>query len=250
MTTLPTQCQKKVNGCFCDNVYVKNTVYTDLIQPRTSGGKVSIPALDLAGLECLNLTTSTTNVGCGAGGSLGTNMTSVGTNALRDATGNANVAVGNAAGISITIGSGNTLVGSNVSGALTTGISNVIIGQLAGNTIETGSSNTIIGQGAGSAVDAGLIGCVLLGRAVGQTNITNNRLMIDNSSTNEPLIDGDFTGNTLQINGQVTLGTDSTTPVHKLNTDTANTSTEANVEYIRIEINGLGVRRIPTFDDA
>lgn len=250
MTTLPTQCQKKVNGCFCDNVYVKNTVYTDLIQPRTSGGKVSIPALDLAGLECLNLTNSTTNVGCDAGGSLGTNMTSVGINALRDATGNANVAVGNSAGVSVTAGSGNTLIGSNVSGSLTTSNSNVIIGQGAGGTIEDGGANTIIGAGAGVTVGANLIGCVLLGRSAGGNNTTDNRLMIDNSNTNEPLIDGDFSGDTLQVNGQVTLGTDSTTPVHKLNIDTANTSTEANVEYIRIEINDLGVRRIPTYDDA
>ena len=176
--TTPTQCSKKTNGCFCDNVYVKNTLYTNLIQPRTSGGKVSIPALDLAGLECLNLTNSTTNVGCGAGGSLGTNMTSVGTNALKDATGNANVGVGNGAGVSLTIGSGNTLVGSNVSGSLTSGTANVMIGQLAGNTIETGSSNTIVGQGAGNSAGASLTGCVLLGRSAGENLIADNTVII------------------------------------------------------------------------
>ena len=347
----PTQCSKKITGCFCDSIYVKNTLYTDLIQPKTAGGTVSIPSLVVPPpvIDCLTLSASQTIVGCGADGSGGTGNTAVGVDVLAVATGDNNTAVGNSSGLSLTTGTANTLIGSNsgrsitigvgntfigggsgfnlttgndnvLNGAgagfnLTTGSQNVMLGTGAGysatigientlvgnnagsstttasnntimgfdsgNNITTGSFNTILGQrsalslstgGAnttiGSQAGAGLStgafntvlgyqagrvmtgtlnGCVLLGNQAGENNTVANRLMIDNSNTDEPLIDGDFVGDTLQINGQVTLGTDSTTPTHKINGLVDGNGNNI-TDYLVVEINGLGVRRIPLYD--
>ena len=253
MTTLPTQCQKKASGCFCDNVYVKNTLYTDLIQPKTTGGTVSIPSLVIPPpvVDCLTLSVSQTSVGCGADGSGGTDNTAVGVNALSVATGNNNTAVGNSAGSSLTTGNNNvlngfeaglnlttggsnTLIGSLSGNALTTGVANTavgistlaiatgdgntVLGTVAGLNLTTGEFNTLLGYGAGSNMSGNLNGCVLIGKEAGVNNTVADRLMIDNTNTNEPLIDGSFSSDFLQINGKVTLGKTAGSVVHDFRT--------------------------------
>ena len=298
MTTIP-QCQKKATGCFCDNVYVKNTLYTDLIQPKTAGGTVSIPSLVIPSIDCLTLNANQTIVGCGADGSGGTGNTAVGVNALSVATGNNNTSVGNSSGGSLTTGDNNTAVGNSSGSSLTTGSNNVLngfeaglnlttgggntlIGSLSGNalttseantavgistltiatgdgntalgaiagfSLTTGEFNTLLGYGAGSGMSGNLNGCVLIGNRAGVNNTVADRLMIDNTNTDEPLIDGNFAGDTLQINGTVTLGTDSTTPIHVLNVSEVPLTLENDAGYIRLNVNGT-VKRIKLYDDV
>ena len=265
----PTQCSKKITGCFCDSIYVKNAVYTDLIQPKTAGGTVSIPSLVIPPpvIDCLTLSASQTSVGCGADGSGGQNNTAVGINTLSFATGNGNTAIGYASGnlitnglnntllgyasgSNITTGENNTLIGKFASGILlTTGSNNTVIGSDTAFELSTGEDNTIIGYRAGYQMLGTLNGCVLIGALVGTNNLTPNRLMIDNSTTNEPLIDGDFAGDTLQINGTTTLGTNATTPIHTLNTAEAPTASEDPDGYLRIRINNR-ICRIKLFEDT
>lgn len=71
--------------------------------------------------------------------------------------------------------------------------------------------------------------------------------MIDNTNTNEPLIDGNFGNDTLRVNGQVTIGTELTTPTHKINGLVDNNG-NAIVAYLVVEINNLGIRRIPLYN--
>lgn len=285
MSSLPTQCSKKVNGCFCDNVYVKNTIYTDLIQPKTVGGTVSIPSLVVPPpvIDCLTLSASQTIVGCGADGSDGANNTAVGVNALSVVTGNdntsigyesakglssgsLNVVVGSFAGTAMESATGNVIIGESTGVVLTTGLENILVGLEAGLAIEDGNNNTIIGSNSGKTIVDGinnviigniagentstdLSGTVLIGNNAGGNNTTNNRLMIDNTNTDEPLIDGDFSGNTLQVNGTITLGTDSTTPVHVLNVSEVPLTLENDAGYIRLNINGT-IKRIKLYDDV
>ena len=231
---LPTQCSKKVNGCFCDNVYVKNTVYTDRIEPKTAGGTVTINGLDT---DCIACSNTNVHVGREAGGA------SIATAAF-------NSLVGSRAGEDITSGGFNTTLGYQTGQNLTTGASNIFVGHRAGERFTTGESNIIIGTMAGSfPVDPSVSGNVLIGNGVGQTTSTSNELMIDNADISTPLIHGDFSADTLTINGETTLGQGGSTPVHRLNTDTAGTSTEAGVTYLRININGT-IKRMALFDDA
>lgn len=231
-------CQKKVSGCFCDSVYVKNSVHTNLIVPRTSGGTVSIPALDLANLDCLKLAPNQTVVGCGAGGDLGGTNTAVGSNALSVSTGDSNVSVGHNAGVSLTTGGFNTIIGKSAGFDLTTGNANVFSGFRSGVNIITGVLNTFVGPNSGVNTSTGLSGCVLIGNEAGALNTTDNRLMIDNTTTTEPLIDGDFAGDTLQLNATTTIGKENDTTVHRVNTPVVGVSTDPSADAINISING------------
>ncbi|MCA9750279.1 MAG: hypothetical protein KC414_14310 [Romboutsia sp.] len=125
---------------------------------------------------------------------------------LLNTTGSENVFLGMYAGIANTTGARNTFSGHNSGARNTTGVNNAFMGTNSGYNVITGSNNTIVGYGAALNSGNAISGCVLLGTSAGANNSTDNRLMIDNSNTNEPLIDGDFSGNTLTLNGEVTLG--------------------------------------------
>ena len=90
----------------------------------------------------------------------------IGTYSLQNSTGDFNAAIGYGSGI-------NTTTGNN----------NVFIGYSAGYNITTGSNNVMIGNYAG-----------------GTTNVSD-KLFIDNSDTDSPLIWGDFGNNRAVING-------------------------------------------------
>ena len=103
--------------------------------------------------------------------------------------GDANTVVGYESGSKINTGNYNTAVGSEGLTALISGNSNTSIGYRAGYSNQTGSRNVFIGNLAGS--NAG-------------TTVTD-RLYIDNSATNSPLIYGDFDSNIVTINDNLTI---------------------------------------------
>lgn len=118
--------------------------------------------------------------------------------------GNDNVAMGNRTLENLISGSGNIGVGRSVMPGLQTGSDNTSIGAGSSLQIKPGaSSNTVIGALAGGSLNPGMgIGSsnVLIGFEAGNVHTGDNRLMIDVSSTNAPLIDGDFATRVLTVN--------------------------------------------------
>ena len=91
--------------------------------------------------------------------------------------------------------------------------------------------------------------CVILGFNAGTNNTLDNRLMVDNSTTNEPLLDGNFSSNTLQVNGTATLGqTGNVSNVHNINGLVDNNG-NAIVQYLVVNINGQQFR-IPLYNSV
>jgi len=126
----------------------------------------------------------------------GRSNSAVGFDALRNATGEQNTALGYGAGTGTAnySGSKNTFLG-YAAGAGARGAENTFVGYATGiNNI--GSGNVFIGKSAGG-VETG-----------------DNKLYIDNSSTSSPLIWGDFSSDYLNFNANVGIGT--TSPSQKL----------------------------------
>lgn len=229
-------CKSKTNNTFVDSLFVKNTVFTDRIAPR-NGNSITIEGLDLA---CQNLTDTKTELGCGASNGDGFGNTSVGVNAGNSLTsGIGNTLIGFETGKTLTTGIGNVGVGlqsllnatdanrnigigdntlrslnsgeDNISlgsGSgfnLTSGNGNITIGVASGIGIDTGSNNLIIGHNSGSNVSSTLSNNVLIGNEVGQNNTVDNRLMIDITNTDDPLIDGRFDSRKVRINDSLEL---------------------------------------------
>jgi len=160
-----------------------------------------------------------------------------------------NVFIGSSSGLLNTNGFENTFVGTFAGRNNTTGQDNVFIGKDSGFSINTGQNNTFIGKQTGQNMTT-QSGCVLLGNEAGFNNTLNNRLMIDNSTTNTPLLDGNFANDTLIFNAQTTIG-DSTNPniTHNLYSNTNATATAggstlpANPDgFIIINLNGTNVK--------
>ena len=116
--------------------------------------------------------------------------TGVGPNALKyNISGWENVALGN-----------NSLI-NNLSGNYNTGIGNNSLGNN-----ETGSYNTAIGKTAGYGVSgSSFSGCVFLGYQAGKNNSSDNKLYIENSDSDTPLIGGDFSTDQVDINGTIKI---------------------------------------------
>jgi len=106
--------------------------------------------------------------------------------------GGSNSFFGHGSGKSKTTGSGNTYVGSEAAGNLQIGSNNTIIGFKAGNDFLGGDNNILIGAGAGDIAFA-----------------YNDKLYIHNSTSDTPLIYGDFSNQEMIVNGtlEVTGGT-------------------------------------------
>ncbi|MDA3886751.1 MAG: tail fiber domain-containing protein [Candidatus Delongbacteria bacterium] len=117
-------------------------------------------------------------------------------------TGLSNSFFGSAAGLSST-GSYNTIMGNLAGRGITGGTSyssNCLFGYYAGGVHRTGNNNVMIGNYSGYSNATGA-GNVFLGYQSGYQETGSNRLYIDNSSTTDPLIFGDFSGNRVVING-------------------------------------------------
>jgi len=139
----------------------------------------------------------------------GPNNVAIGFRALKEnLTGQNNFALGRNS-MEFTTGSLNVGLGALTMRFQTTGSNNVAIGQAAGQNNETGVENVFIGSnaGRGSALHS-KSGCVMIGNRAGFSDITDNKLYIENSDdVATPLIYGDFASNRVGI-GTSTLGTD------------------------------------------
>lgn len=128
----------------------------------------------------------------------GINNAAFGTFSLQNnSTGSHNVAVGNAALFNNDAGNSNVAVGS---AALYNNIGktgNIAVGTNAGN-LNNGDHNTFLGYESG-AYNNGHHN-VFIGSESGQNDTTSNKLIIDNSNTDSPLILGDFAKNKVTIN--------------------------------------------------
>ncbi|MGB0974220.1 MAG: tail fiber domain-containing protein [Flavobacteriaceae bacterium] len=133
-------------------------------------------------------TTGANNLALGADAlrlnSTGWGNVALGANALENATGQTNIAIGYNSLTNITSGTENVTIGYRSGSNNITGDQNVFIGQ------ETGLSNT----GSGN---------VFLGYRAGWSETGSNKLYLDNSTTSNPLIWGDFATNEIVINGSL-----------------------------------------------
>lgn len=199
-----------------------------------------------------NITTGGSNnfIGYLAGGktTVGENNIGIGTLALEaNISGSNNVAVGRDAGKNTTssdnvilgfgalkqnaTGAQNTIIGNSAvlgSGGINIGNNNVTLGYISGKLLGVGSANNTL-LGAFTGPQAGLVAVsnnVLIGYQVGQNNTADNRLMIDNTNTETPLIDGDFANDIVTINSILNIA--------PITAATASAITPANGMYIYV----------------
>lgn len=121
--------------------------------------------------------------------------------------GSSNIFIGSYAGTGNVYGDDNVFLGSDISalGFLEVGDSaNTIIGSRAGFKLE-GSNNTFLGYQSGYE-NVGSNN-VFLGYQSGYYEHGSNKLYIDNSSTNTPLIYGEFDNDSVEINGTLKINT-------------------------------------------
>ena len=125
-----------------------------------------------------------------------------------------------ASSISYTSNSANIIVGYNAAPSLTSGIQNIAIGNNALAGISTHNHNTVVGMGAfadGAGERNTIIGYnagitntsgsdnVFIGYKAGSGLNESNRLVVENSSSAEPLIYGDFSLDALTVNGTLSV---------------------------------------------
>jgi len=117
----------------------------------------------------------------------------------------------------------------------TTGIYNVGLGYAVGYFNQEGSQNTIIGYNAGAGTAYhNKSGNVFLGYRAGYNESGNNKLYIENSDSDTPLIGGDFSADEIYLNGDVGIGIPS--PAQKL--DIAGTVQMTGFKLITSPTNG------------
>lgn len=148
-------------------------------------------------------------------GNKGESNIAIGTSAMRmgaSSDGTANIAIGHQAmGNNGVSGSSNIVLGSIVgsslyttASSLTSGSRNIIIGSMAGNKISSGSGNIIIGYQVASETLEGASGIVNdVGSSGGTIDTESNYLVIDNRSSTNPLIVGNFEDDWIRLNGSL-----------------------------------------------
>ena len=147
-------------------------------------------------------------------------------------TGSNSTMVGNSAGGGNT-GSFSTMVGAS-SGADNTGSLSTMIGLNSGRN-NSGDNSTILGTQAGFNNQGN--DSVLIGYEAGYSNTDDNKLIIGNSSTSE-LIAGDFSAETIELNGSVSLGKNDNSSVVNFNRAVLGAA-GASAGYIDIEVAGV-----------
>ncbi len=121
-------------------------------------------------------------------------------------TGEFNTFIGYASGNANTSGYNNAFLGAYAGNINSTGHDNTFLGHEAGSYNTTGYNNTYIGSYAGYFNDSG-IGNVFIGYNAGYNETTSNKLYIDNSDTDTPLIYGEFDTNIVTVHGNLGIGT-------------------------------------------
>lgn len=117
-------------------------------------------------------------------------------------TGQYNSVVGSNAMFQNKIGSNNVIMGASTLYLDTIGACNTILGTEAMYSSLATSNNTILGYQAGYNTQGG--GNVFLGHQAGYNEPGSHYLYIDNTPTSDPLIWGDFIGDSITINGYLT----------------------------------------------
>jgi hypothetical protein len=120
-----------------------------------------------------------------------------------DLTDNENVYVGYEAGTTNTTGNSNQFLGKFSARNNLTGSFNTAFGGLALYNNSTGNNNLAIGNFSGYNVLG--TGNVMLGYGAGFNETGSNKLYIDNSTTSNPLIYGEFNNNLLRVNGTLNI---------------------------------------------
>ncbi len=167
--------------------------------------------------------------------------------------GSANVSLGYNSLNALTLGNENTAIGANALSALVGANYNTAVGTYAGVAITSGAENVLIGRATGYALTTGS-GNVLIGYNVGFSiaSDASNLLYIDNSTTNTPLIYGNFSTDQLTLNGHVEVAigtTTSTVPFSILGTGIQGASNVENA-YLGTDVPTLFVRNTTNSADA
>jgi hypothetical protein len=132
-------------------------------------------------------------------------VVAVGSEALLDvSSGNTNIAVGYQTMAAPVTGAFNAAIGYSAMSLLSSGTLNVAIGANALDALTTGRRNTALGYGAGASLSTS-DDCVIIGYQAGSSVSSSNVLAIDNGVTATPLLSGNFSSNTLTINGSLAL---------------------------------------------
>ena len=118
--------------------------------------------------------------------------------------GNDNIFQGLQSGYSNTTGDRNIFQGLQSGYSNTTGNGNIFQGYRSGHSNTEGNYNIFLGYRSGHDNQTGEKN-IFLGYETGYSETGSNKLYIDNSNTNSPLIYGDFDSDSLQINGTLNI---------------------------------------------
>lgn len=143
------------------------------------------------------------------------NNIGIGYNAGNGLTGISNIAIGSYA-LGSASGAGQSTAIGYTAAENATGSSNTVIGYAALKSNATGANNVAVGVSAGENSSGS--GNVFIGRLAGQSAAGNNQLYIENSNSTNPLIYGNFSNDSLLINGMLNINQAYTLPT----TDGAN----------------------------
>lgn len=167
---------------------------------------------------------------------LGWNNTALGSGSLfSNTTGWSNAAMGEQALFYNTTGSNNTASGSMALRQSTTGNQNTASGSYSLYANTSGQQNTALGYQSGYLNSTGSLN-VFLGYNAGYSETGSNKLYIDNSSTATPLIYGDFSTNSLILNGIV--GIKGAIGSVALDIDSNETTTDNNIFTVSSDVGG------------
>ncbi|MBN1782243.1 hypothetical protein JW948_14010 [bacterium] len=168
-----------------------------------------------AGINALLSNTTGTSNSANGYGALNNNTTgeyntAVGSTTMRsNTTGSSNTAVGRSALFYNSTGQYNIGIGASANGYNEEGSGNVMIGYMAGFgsfPLHNKSGNVMIGHLAGYNAGSDNNFNVFIGYGAGYWAAGSNRLYIENSASETPLIGGDFTADEVYLNGQVGIG--------------------------------------------
>jgi hypothetical protein len=159
------------------------------------------------------------------------------------AQGTGNTAVGISALESVYEGYCNTAVGYLALNLNNNGNYNTSVGAYSNYNNHLGSMNTTIGYEAGMGTPTyNISGNVFIGYRAGKYETGNDKLYIENSSSSNPLIGGDFSADEVYLNGKVGIGTNSLLSLlHVEDIDLGLQSASLSNEQVTIEDSDAGL---------
>ncbi|MGV3695765.1 hypothetical protein [Flavobacterium sp.] len=190
-----------------------------------------------------------TFIGYGTGSSnlTGSLNVFVGANSgLNSSDGSTNTFVGNGSGQFNTSGTGNAFLGAQA-GQSNPGSGNVFIGESTCQENTVGSYNTSLGWYSG--FDSSGSKNVFIGSEAGYNSTGDDKLFIENSTSMNPLIWGDFADDQLKFNGTVGIGGNSTTGFGSYPTTSAGVNVSAYKLFVKGGILAHEVRVSTTWAD-